>query len=365
MVLLKGVDPRGFRFFTNHESSKGGQLAASGLAALVDLLARARPPGPRPRRGRAPRRRGVRRLLRHPAPRLAARRLGLAAVTADGLADRARPASRRGRGAVRRGRGPAPGALGRVSASSPRRSSSGRAGSDGCTTASATPAIARSGGSSGSRRRAPGARRGRCRGRTRAARRRRRSAARPAAPACDARTLTPWPKASSSASSARSIAACRSGWTTTFGLGVASAAFARRSVSRTDQPAATASRARRRRTSLPLAIRIARPCPSLSAPSESSSSTSSGRSRSRIRFEIAGRVRPRRPASSSFESPSSSTSVAQARASSTGFRSSRATFSISAVCIRCAASSSRTIAGTVSSPASRAARQRRSPAISS
>ena len=71
------------------------------------------------------------------------------------------------------------------------------------------------------------------------------------------------------------------------------------------------------------------------------------------------------PASSSFESPSSSTSAAQARASSTGFRSSRATFSISAVCIRCGSSSSRTIAGTVSSPASRAARQRRSPAISS
>ncbi len=35
MVLLKGVDAAGFRFFTNHESSKGMQLAASGLAALV------------------------------------------------------------------------------------------------------------------------------------------------------------------------------------------------------------------------------------------------------------------------------------------------------------------------------------------
>jgi len=35
MVLLKGVDERGFRFFTNRESAKGGQLAASPGAALI------------------------------------------------------------------------------------------------------------------------------------------------------------------------------------------------------------------------------------------------------------------------------------------------------------------------------------------
>jgi pyridoxamine 5'-phosphate oxidase len=35
MVLLKGVDAEGFRFFTNHESAKGGQLEAGGAAALV------------------------------------------------------------------------------------------------------------------------------------------------------------------------------------------------------------------------------------------------------------------------------------------------------------------------------------------
>jgi pyridoxamine 5'-phosphate oxidase len=35
MVLLKGADASGFRFFTNHESAKAGQLAGSGLAALV------------------------------------------------------------------------------------------------------------------------------------------------------------------------------------------------------------------------------------------------------------------------------------------------------------------------------------------
>lgn len=35
MVLLKGVDERGFRFFSNRESVKGGQLAAAPSAALI------------------------------------------------------------------------------------------------------------------------------------------------------------------------------------------------------------------------------------------------------------------------------------------------------------------------------------------
>jgi len=35
MVLLKGVDRRGFRFFTNYESAKAAELAASPRAALV------------------------------------------------------------------------------------------------------------------------------------------------------------------------------------------------------------------------------------------------------------------------------------------------------------------------------------------
>lgn len=35
MVLLKDADPNGFVFYTNLESAKGGQLAASGKAALL------------------------------------------------------------------------------------------------------------------------------------------------------------------------------------------------------------------------------------------------------------------------------------------------------------------------------------------
>ena len=35
MVLLKGFGPDGFRFFTNYESAKGAELAASPVAALV------------------------------------------------------------------------------------------------------------------------------------------------------------------------------------------------------------------------------------------------------------------------------------------------------------------------------------------
>jgi len=35
MVLLKGVDQRGFQFFTNYESRKGRELAANPQAALV------------------------------------------------------------------------------------------------------------------------------------------------------------------------------------------------------------------------------------------------------------------------------------------------------------------------------------------
>ena len=35
MVLLKGFDARGFVFYTNYESRKGGEIAANGRAAML------------------------------------------------------------------------------------------------------------------------------------------------------------------------------------------------------------------------------------------------------------------------------------------------------------------------------------------
>ena len=113
------------------------------------------------------------------------------------------------------------------------------------------------------------------------------------------------------------------------------------------------------------APRIARPWPSLSSPASSIASASSGSSSRRIRLEIAGRLRPTRRARSSLESFRSVIRASQARASSTGFRSSRTMFSISAACSRSASAWSRTTAGTFARPACWAARQRRSPATSS
>ena len=83
-------------------------------------------------------------------------------------------------------------------------------------------------------------------------------------------------------------------------------------------------------------------------------------------FEQAQQIRDRHPAAadprptSSRDRPSSSVSASQARASSTGLRSSRAMFSISASSSVVAVVSARTIAGIVSRPATAAARQRRS-----
>ena len=51
MVLLKGVDDRGFAFFTNYESAKGRDLAANPRRRAGVPLAAARPPGARDRPG--------------------------------------------------------------------------------------------------------------------------------------------------------------------------------------------------------------------------------------------------------------------------------------------------------------------------
>ncbi len=51
IVLIKGVDERGFVFFTNYESRKGRELAAQSVREPALLLDRARAPGAH--RGRA------------------------------------------------------------------------------------------------------------------------------------------------------------------------------------------------------------------------------------------------------------------------------------------------------------------------
>ena len=109
MVLLKGFGADGFRFHTNYESAKGGQLSADGRAAIVvywrELDRQVRIRGP----VETPQRRGLGRVLQHPAARAPGRRVGIAAEPPAGRPRRAGPPGRRGRGAVRRrARSPGP-----------------------------------------------------------------------------------------------------------------------------------------------------------------------------------------------------------------------------------------------------------------
>ena len=128
----RAYDERGFVFFTNYDSRKGTELRGQpvrqpGLPVAPDAAARCVVV----RRGRAGRPGRDRGVLRHPAARLAARRLGQPAVAGG-----ARPGGARRRRcaaaerAVRR-RTPVPraAALGRAAGACRRRSSSGRAGS--------------------------------------------------------------------------------------------------------------------------------------------------------------------------------------------------------------------------------------------
>ena len=113
MVLLKGVDEGGFRFFTNLGSRKGAELSANHRCSLLfpwhALERQVRVDGvaeelrPRGRRG----------VLRDPAAGRPARRLGLAPVQRGALAPGARRGVRRDGGALPR-RGAPAGLVGRV-----------------------------------------------------------------------------------------------------------------------------------------------------------------------------------------------------------------------------------------------------------
>ncbi len=143
-------------------------------------------------------------------------------------------------------------------------------------------------------------------------------------------------------------------------------ALAARSAARTDMPSRAIRRASRRRSSWSGTESTARACPSVSV---AVARPARGRPRA---ARAAGRGsrpsastcrRDRRPRRAKAETRRSG--WRRRAPSSIGERSSRATFSTRPRSSVSRSSASRTTAGTFSSPASRAARQRRSPAISS
>ncbi len=78
-VLLRGLDERGFVFYTNHSSEKAEELAGEPARGAAVRLAPAAAPGARHGHGRALRRRRGRRLLREPSAWQPARRVVVAA----------------------------------------------------------------------------------------------------------------------------------------------------------------------------------------------------------------------------------------------------------------------------------------------
>ena len=139
-MLCKQVDERGFVFYTNAESAKGGEIAANPKAAILyhwkSLRRQVRARGPLAKISDAE----VGRLFRQPAARSAASAPGRA--SSRGRSSRA-PSSGGGRrldGEIRRRRHSAAALLGRLPADADRRSSSGRTASTACTTAFASPA---------------------------------------------------------------------------------------------------------------------------------------------------------------------------------------------------------------------------------
>ena len=139
-VLLKGYDGRGLRFFTNPGSAKAAELAANPRAALVFPWHAVSPAGAGDRRPSVELDRDeVDGLLRDPAARLAAGRVGQPAVVggaARGPSWTPRWPRSAARFPARAGAGAA--GLGRLPGGAGRPGSSGPAGPGGCTTGCAT-----------------------------------------------------------------------------------------------------------------------------------------------------------------------------------------------------------------------------------
>ena len=139
MVLLKGVDERGFVFYTNTESQKGRELAVHPAATMVfhwkSLNRQVRVRG------------DVERVTDAEADAYFAtraagpdRRLGEQAVVAAGKPPRLRESGRALRRQIRHRRGAAAAATGRATGSCRCASSSGTTGRSACTTASSSSA---------------------------------------------------------------------------------------------------------------------------------------------------------------------------------------------------------------------------------
>ncbi len=111
VVLLKGVDARGFVFYTHYDSRQGAGAAGESARRAGLLLAGAGPPGAGRGDGREDLARGVRSLLRLAPAGLARGGLGVPAEPADLRPRGARAQGARGRRALRRGRA-APSGLG-------------------------------------------------------------------------------------------------------------------------------------------------------------------------------------------------------------------------------------------------------------
>ncbi len=140
MVLLKGVDQRGFVFYTNMDSQKGRELDAQSEGGAGVSLEIAEPAGARARAGRARHRRRSRRLFRHAAEAGPDRRLGEQAVAAAGkpacLREGGRASTRPNTRSARAAAAELVGLPHRAAA----RSNSGTTGRSACTTASSSAA---------------------------------------------------------------------------------------------------------------------------------------------------------------------------------------------------------------------------------
>ena len=101
VVLLRGLDERGFAFYTNFESRKGRELDANPHAAVALPLARSASAGARDGEGRTGVASRVRAVLGQPAARESYQRMGVGAERDDRIARRARGTGRGSRGALR------------------------------------------------------------------------------------------------------------------------------------------------------------------------------------------------------------------------------------------------------------------------